>query len=100
MRAIAPTTPTSNRSSGPGTSLSGWREATITSMRLPRSTSSTSATERSWPTASGISVSGQRDRLAQRQDGQRARHGARRADLDVVLLARGVGDLDRSGQWV
>src|SRR3954447_10146241 len=58
MRAIAPTTPTSNRSSGLGTSLSGLREATMTSMRLPRRTSSTSATERSWPTASGISVSG------------------------------------------
>ena len=66
-------------------------------MRLPRRTSSTSATERSWPTASGDQRVGQRDRLAQRQDGQRPRHGRADAPSSTALLLARVGDLDRSG---
>src|SRR5690349_16063829 len=58
MRATTPTTPTSYRSFGPGSSFSGSRAATIASMRLAPSTSLTSLIERSWPTASGVSVSG------------------------------------------
>ena len=58
IRAIAPTTPTRFSMSGPGVSCSGSFEATMTSIRLPASTSLTSWTERSWPTASGVSVSG------------------------------------------
>ena len=42
----------------PGSSSSGSREATMTSIRSPESTSLTSLIERSWPTASGVSVSG------------------------------------------
>ena len=45
-------------SSGPGFSISPSRDATIASIRLPLSTSFTSLIERSWPTASGVSVSG------------------------------------------
>jgi len=58
MRATTPTTPTRWTSSPPGVSISGFFEAAITSIRLPVSTSLTSSTERSWPTASGVSVSG------------------------------------------
>jgi hypothetical protein len=58
MRATIPATPTSYSCSGPGVSSSGSRLATITSIRSPTSTSLTSWTERSWPMASGVSVSG------------------------------------------
>ena len=58
IRAMAPTTPTSYRSSGPGCSFSGSREATMTSIRLPARASLTSWMLRSWPMASGVSVSG------------------------------------------
>ena len=62
-------------------------EATITSMRSPPSTSLTSLIERSWPIASGVSVSGKATRVLERQHreplGQRARRspppGCRRA---------------------
>ena len=43
---------------GPGSSSSGSREATRASIRSPDRTSLTSRIERSWPTASGVSVSG------------------------------------------
>src|SRR3954452_2914799 len=58
MRATVPATPTRWRSSGPGLSSSGSFEATIASIRLPERTSLTSLMERSWPTASGVRVSG------------------------------------------
>ena len=58
IRATVPATPTLCRSSGPGASFSGSFEATIASIRLPERTSLTSLIERSWPTASGVSVSG------------------------------------------
>ena len=58
MRATIPATPTRRTSSGPGTSRLGSVEAAMTSMRSPASTSLTSRIERSWPTASGVTVSG------------------------------------------
>ena len=58
MRATVPTTPTEKSCSGPGDSVSGSRLATITSIRSPPSTSLISRIDRSWPTASGVSVSG------------------------------------------
>ena len=58
MRATTPATPTVCSWSGPGSSASGSRLATITSRRSAASTSLISVIERGWPTASGVSVSG------------------------------------------
>ena len=68
----------------------------MTSMRLPASTSLTSWTERSWPTASGVSVSGSGTVSRSGRTGQRRRAASPlRADLDGL---RGVvgGDLDHA----
>ena len=67
----------------------------MTSMRLPASTSLTSWIERSWPIASGVSVSGSGHGLAQRQDGQRGREQPLAADLDVAPVVAGV-DVDHA----
>ena len=65
-------------------------------MRLPRRTSSTSATERSWPTASGISVSG--SGIVSRSGRTGSVPGtARGAPTSTSCSSPRVGDLDRSG---
>ena len=79
---------------GPGCSSSGFFEATMTSMRSPASTSLTSWTERSWPIASGVSVSGSGTRLAQRQDRQRRRAAPRCAPTSTSRPVAAAGDLD------
>src|SRR4051794_13312136 len=58
MRATVPTTPTRYSWAGPGASASGSLLPTMTSCRSRASTSLMSWIERSCPTASGVSVSG------------------------------------------
>ena len=82
-------------SSGPGSSSSGSREATIASMRSPERTSLTSLIERSWPTASGVSVSGKVTMSLQRQHRERRRQRLLLALADRLLDVRRLDDLDR-----
>ena len=79
---------------GPGFSISPSRDATITSIRLPPSTSLTSLIERSWPTASGVSVSGNGHAVLERQHRQRLGQAA--ATASSLRPALGRRDLDHS----
>ncbi len=63
----------------------------MTSIRLPASTSLTSWTERSWPIASGVSVSGNGTVSRSGSTGSVSGSGWPDADLD---LARGVAVAD------
>ena len=67
----------------------------MTSIRLAPSTSLTSLIERSWPTASGVSVSGEGDGLAQRQHRQRV--GQRRVARIASSASSGDSTTSRTG---
>ena len=77
-----------------GVSASVLRLATIASDRSPPSTALISSTLRGWPTLSGISMSGKRDRVAERQHPDLVGQLRARAHRHVASLALRGADLD------